>query len=94
MGSLDEDCSSVDVMRCVLEVNVLIDSLKDKRKLERMKVKVLVTQWRPTLCKSMSCSRPGSSSPWRSPGKNTGVISHSLLQRIFLTQGWNPGLLH
>ena len=41
---MDEDCSSVDVMRCVLEVNVLIDSLKDKRKLEIMKVKVLVTQ--------------------------------------------------
>ena len=24
---------------------------------------------------------------WTSPGKNTGVSSHSLLQRIFLTQG-------
>ena len=31
---------------------------------------------------------------WNSPGKNTGVDSHSLLQRIFLTQGLNPGLLH
>ena len=29
-----------------------------------------------------------------SPGKNTGVDNHSLLQRIFLTQGSNPGLLH
>ena len=27
-------------------------------------------------------------------GKNTGVGGHSLLQRIFLTQGSNPGLLH
>ena len=26
--------------------------------------------------------------------KNTGVGNHSLLQRIFLTQGSNPGLLH
>ena len=26
--------------------------------------------------------------------KNTGVGSHSLLQRIFLTQGLNSGLLH
>ena len=26
--------------------------------------------------------------------KNTGVGCHSLLQGIFLTQGWNPGLLH
>ena len=29
-----------------------------------------------------------------SPGKNTGVGSHSLLQRIFPTQGWSLGLLH
>ena len=32
--------------------------------------------------------------PWDSPGKNTGVGSHSLLKGIFPTQGWNPGLLH
>ena len=32
--------------------------------------------------------------PWDSPGKNTGVDCHSLLQRTFLTQGLNPGLLH
>ena len=31
-------------------------------------------------------------SPWNSPGQNTGVGSHSLLQGIFLTQGSNPGL--
>ena len=31
---------------------------------------------------------------WDSPGKNTGVGSHSLLQGIFLTQGSNLGLLH
>ena len=27
-------------------------------------------------------------------GQNTGEGSHSLLQGIFLTQEWNPGLLH
>ena len=32
--------------------------------------------------------------PWNSPGKNTGVGCHSLLQGIFPTQGSNPGLLH
>ena len=32
--------------------------------------------------------------PWDSPGKNTGVGCHSLLQGIFLTQGLNPHLLH
>ena len=31
---------------------------------------------------------------WNSPGQNTGVGSRSLLQGIFPTQGWNPGLLH
>ena len=32
--------------------------------------------------------------PWSSPGKNTGMGSHSFLQGIFLTQGLNSGLLH
>ena len=29
---------------------------------------------------------------WHSPGKNTGVGCHALLQRIFTTQGSNPSL--
>ena len=29
-----------------------------------------------------------------SPGKNTGVGCHALLQGFFPSQGWNPGLLH
>ena len=35
--------------------------------------------------------------PWGSPGRNTGVGCRARLQRIVLTQGWNPrplGLLH
>ena len=32
--------------------------------------------------------------PWNSPGKNTGVGSHSFLQRTFPTQGSNPDLPH
>ena len=32
--------------------------------------------------------------PWNSPGQNTGVGSHSLLQGVFPTQGSNPGLPH
>ena len=31
--------------------------------------------------------------PWDYPSKNTGVGCHALLQRIFPTQGLNPGLL-
>ena len=34
----------------------------------------------------------GRYNPWNSPGQNTGVGSHSLLQGIFPTQGSNPGL--
>ena len=33
-------------------------------------------------------------SPWNSPGQNTVMSSHFLLQGIFPTQGLNPGLLH
>ena len=42
----------------------------------------------PALCdpNSLLC-------PWNSPGKNTGVCCHSLLQGIALTQGLNQGLL-
>ena len=32
--------------------------------------------------------------PWDSPGKNTGVGCHFLLQGLFPTQVLNPGLLH
>ena len=32
--------------------------------------------------------------PWNSPGKNTGLGCHSLLQGIFPTRGSNPSLLH
>ena len=37
-----------------------------------------------TLCDPMDCI---ALCPWGSPGKNTGVDCHALLQRIFLTQG-------
>jgi len=46
-------------------------------------LKMLVTQLCPTLCDLC---------PWDSPGKNTGMSSNFLLQRIFLSQGLNMGL--
>ena len=52
-------------------------------------MKVLVTQSYPTLFDPMDCSPPGSSVH----GKKTGVGNHSLLQRIFPTQGLNMHLL-
>ena len=42
----------------------------------------------------MDCSPPCSSVYGDSPGKNTGVGCHALLQGIFPTHGSNPGLLH
>ena len=42
----------------------------------------------------MVCSPTGLLCPWDSPGKNTGVGCHSLLQGIFLIQESNLGLLH
>ena len=42
----------------------------------------------------MDCSLPGSSVCGDSPGKNSRVGCHFLLQGIFPTQGLNPGLLY
>ena len=54
----------------------------------------LVAQSRLTLCDPMDYCLSGSSVHGNSPGKNTGVGCHALLQRIFPTQGSNPGLPH
>ena len=56
-------------------------------------------------CQSFSCSVQLFVTPWTvqpykllcacdSPGKNTGMGCHFLLQGIFSTQGWNLDLLH
>ena len=55
---------------------------------------VCCAQPHPTLCDPMDCSLRGSSVHGDSPGKNTGVGCHALLQGIFPTQGLNPGLPH
>ena len=52
----------------------------------------LVTQSHLTLCDPMDCRLPGSSVHGDSPGKNTGVDCHALLQGIFPTQGSNSGI--
>ena len=54
----------------------------------------LVPQLCPTLCDPTDCSLPGSSVHEDSPGKNTGVGCHALLQGIFPIQGLNLGLPH
>ena len=51
-------------------------------------MKVKSTQSCPTLCNPMDYTY----SPLNSPGQHTGVGNPSLLQGIFPTQGWHPGL--
>ena len=46
----------------------------------------------PTLCDPVNVATR-ILCPWDSPGKNTGVGCHALLQWIFLTEGWNLHLL-
>ena len=53
---------------------------------------MLVNQACPTLCNPVEPARLFCS--WNSPGKNTGVGSHSLLQGIILTQELILGLPH
>ena len=64
------------------------------RNLVRSSVLCLVAQSCLTLCNPMDCSLPGFFVHGDSPGKNTGVGCHALLQGIFPTQGSNPGFLH
>ena len=52
----------------------------------------LVAQSCPTLCDLMDCSPPGSSFHGDSPGKNTGMGYHALLQGIFPIRWLNPVL--
>ena len=43
-----------------------------------------------TLCNTVDFNSPGSSVHGDSPGENTGMGCHALLQGIFPTQGLNP----
>ena len=54
----------------------------------------LEAQLCPTLCSPTDCSLPGSSFHGDSPGENTGVGCHALLQGVFPPQGSNPGFSH
>ena len=66
------------------------------RTIQSVKVKVSdIRSWLcPTLCDPMTVDCHAPLNPQNSPGKNTGVGRHSLLQEIFPTQGQNLGLLY
>ena len=55
---------------------------------------ICCAQWCLTLRQPQGLQPARLLCPWNSPGKNTGVGCHSLLQGIFLTQGLNLGLPH
>ena len=55
---------------------------------------MLVAQSCLVLCDTMGYSPPGFSVHGDSPGGNTGMGYHALLQGIFPTQELSPGLLH
>ena len=50
-------------------------------------------KWK-SLSRVQLCATPIDYSPQNFPGQNTGVVSLSLLQGTFPTQGLNPGLQH
>ena len=62
-------------------------------RLSLLKHFVLFAQCAQLLSRVQLFSLPGSSVHENSPGKNTGVGCHALLQGIFLTQGSNPCVL-
>ena len=55
---------------------------------------VLAIQSRPTLCDATDCGPPGSSVRGILQARILEWVSHSLLQRIFPTQGLKLDLLH
>ena len=57
-------------------------------------MEVLIAQSCQSLSDPMDCSPTRLLYGWNSPGKNTGVGCHSLLQGIFPTQGLNQDFLH
>ena len=62
--------------------------------IEDCAVLCLVAQSRLILCDPVDCGPPGSSVHGDSPGWNTRMGCHVLLQGIFPTQESNPGLPH
>ena len=69
-------------------------SKKQKRRRRPIENKPKATKKRQQESESRSVMPAGCLCPWKSPGKNTGVSSRSLFQRIFRTQGLNPGPPH
>ena len=51
------------------------------------------SKWKSLRCVQL-CDPMNYTSSWNSPRKNAGVGCHAIIQGIFPTQRWNPGLPH
>ena len=90
---LAEQCKETEETTRMGKIRDLFKKIRDtKGTFQAKKSESEVPQSCPTLCNSTDYSWPGSFVHGNSPGKNTGVGCHTLLQEIFPTQGWNPGL--
>ena len=78
-------------LKILLAAMKILHVAKTLCKYTNIKITCLAVQSCSTLCDPMDCSPPGSSVLGDSPGKNTAVSCHALLQGIFPTQGSNPG---
>ena len=98
LDSEDTPGNKISLVAAVMEKDTnshqCVESYEEVWEVINWHSKCLVTQSCPTLCNPMDCSPPGSSALGDSPGKNTEVGCHFLLQQIFLTQGLNPDLPH
>ena len=97
IASREGVCKMENFLACLYALKTqfterIIDRGETENNLEQeSKVKVLVTQSCPTLCDPMVCSPPRLLCPWNSPGKNTAVGCHFLLQGIY-DMGWSSEL--
>ena len=80
--------------RCFREQNVpILSSLLHSQVLQNVKCVLLVSLSCSTFVNPWTVARQAPLS-WDSPGKNTGVGCHSVLQEIFPIQGLNLRVLH
>ena len=95
IGMSHYHCSAVLLFGASFGYHLPLWSLEHTRNVCRSRCFSRKEKWSES-CSVLSDSlRPhGLYSPWNSPGQNTGVGSLSLLQGIFPTQRWNPGLPH
>ena len=80
--------------KCGFKVALTLAIIKELLCLKVMEADNILVSCESRSVVSDSLRPHGLYSPWNSPGQNTGEGSLSLLQRLFPTQGLNPGLPH